>query len=115
VAKKKGGTSKVDMVRDAIAKLGWDVPIEAYSEYITKTYNVEMSKAHISQTKSTERRKQGVKGKRRRRRRAAAKEEVPSGNAKVADILTFLDTVREWQEKIGAETVREVVRSALKK
>ena len=85
------------------------------SEYIKKTYNTEMSKAHISQTKSTERRRQGVKGKRRRRRRGAAKEEVPTGNATVADILSFLDTVREWQEKIGADTVREVVRNALKK
>ena len=34
MAKKSGGMSKVAMVRDAIAKLGWDVKVEEYHQYI---------------------------------------------------------------------------------
>src|SRR6476620_187546 len=104
MAKKDSGkTSKADMVRDAIAKLGWAAGIDEYQAYINDTYKVEMSKPHISPTKSNERKRQGVRG--RRRRRAAAGAEtmaVAAGSAKVADILSFIETVREWEAKIGA-------------
>src|SRR5436305_15140016 len=92
-------TSKADMVRAAIEKLGWTAGIDEYQTYIKQTYGVEMSKPHISQTKSNERKRQGVRGRRRRRGRrpAGAGGAVAAGSAKVADILSFVDTVRQWE------------------
>jgi hypothetical protein len=129
MAKKDGKTSKADMVRDAIAKLGWAVPIEDYHKFILETYGADMSKAHISQTKSNERKRQGVRGPRRGKRgrppgsgkkqlaAAAAANEATAvtGAASVADILAFVDTLREFETKLGAASVREVIRTVLKK
>jgi hypothetical protein len=105
------------MVRDAIAKLGFDAGPTAFQEYIKQTYNVEMSKAHISQTTSAERKRQGVRGRRRRRggRRAAGEASAVAGNAKVSDILSFVDAVRQWEAKIGAQGIRDVVKTVLRK
>jgi hypothetical protein len=116
---KKKGLSKVDMVRDAIVKLGWEASTADYAKYIKATHNTEMSLAHISQTKSTERRRQGVRGKRRRRGRPSKAEAAATVHvapaATVADIVSFLTTIREWEAKIGADTVREIVKNAQKK
>ena len=116
--KSAGVTSKADMVRDAIAKLGWNAGPTAFHDYIKQTYNVDMSKAHISQTTSSERKRQGVPGRRRRRkggRRGAVEGATFDGNAKVSDILSFVETVRQWETKIGAQGVREVVKNVLRK
>ena len=111
-------TSKADMVRDAIEKLGWAAGIDEYQAYVKQTYGVEMSKPHISQTKSNERKRQGVRGRRKRRGRPAAgagTAVAAAGSAKVADILSFVETVREWEAKIGAAGIREVVKNVLRK
>jgi hypothetical protein len=115
--KDTGKTSKADMVRDAIAKLGWGAGIDEYQTYIKDAYKVEMSKPHISQTKSNERKRQGVRGRRRRGRAAAGAGTAvaAAGSAKVADILSFVETVREWEAKIGAAGIREVVKNVLRK
>ena len=115
--KAAAGTSKADMVRDAIAKLGFDAGPTAMQEYIKQTYNHEMSKAHISQTTSAERKRQGVRGRRGRRRGRRAAEGGATGGAgaaRVADILSFVETVRQWEAKIGADGVRAVVKKVLK-
>jgi hypothetical protein len=112
-----GKTSKADMVRDAIEKLGWAAGINEYQGYIKDKFGVEMSKPHISQTKSNERKRQGVRGRRRRKGRgaAAAGTAVAAGSAKVADILSFVETVRQREAKIGAAGIREVVKTVLRK
>lgn len=125
MAKKDGSVSKADMVRDAIKKLGWAASVDAYHAYILETYKADMSKAHISQTKSNERKRQGVRGPRRGGRRGrppgSGKKQMAeatfagAGAASVADILAFVDTVREWESKLGAASIREVVKTVLKK
>src|SRR5690349_13769937 len=119
MAKKDNGkTSKADMVRDAITKFGWGAGIDEYQAYIKETYKIEMSKPHISQTKSNERKRQGVRGRRKRRGRTTAGAgtmAVAVGSAKVADIFSFVETVREWEAKIGAVGIREVVKNVLRK
>jgi hypothetical protein len=112
--KDTGKTSKADMVRDAIDRLGWKAGINEYHDYIKQTYGVEMSKPHISQTKSNERKRRGVRGRGRRRGATTATAGATAG-AKVSDILSFVDTVRQWESKIGADGVREVVRTVLRK
>lgn len=114
MAKKDETTSKVDMVRDAIAKLGWDAGIDEYQKFIKDTFGVEMSKPHISQTKSNEKKRQGIRRRRRRRGAGAAPAGAPE-NARLTDILAFVSTVQQWEQKIGAASVREVVRTVLKK
>jgi hypothetical protein len=117
MARKSKGTSKVDMVRDAIGKIGWSAGIEEYQKYIKDAYGVDMSKPHISQTKSNERKRQGVRGRRRRKPgRPPGVEAAPTtGNAKLSDILSFVSAVQDWQAKIGAKNVREVVKSVVGK
>jgi len=118
MAKKKDGMSKVEMVRDALANLGWDVGAAAYQEYIKATYNVEMTKPHISQTKSAEKRKQGIPKRRkvgRPRKDATATVVSATAPVSVVDLLTFVDAVREWEQKIGAASIRDVVKAVLKK
>jgi hypothetical protein len=118
MAKKDESKSKVDMVRDAIAKLGWDAGIEEYQKFVKDTFGVEMSKPHISQTKSNEKRRQGIRTRRRRRRRGAEPATATAGaagNARLTDILNFVSAVQQWEQKIGAASVREVVRTVLKK
>src|SRR5688572_30631330 len=108
MAKKDQPTSKVNMVREAIAKLGWDADIDAYQKHIKDAYGVEMSKAHISQTKSNEKKRQGIRTRRRRRRgagRAAALAAPGAGNAKLSDILAFVSAVQQWEQRIGAKSV----------
>lgn len=111
--KDTGKTSKADMVRNAIDKLGWKAPIEQYQAYIKNAYGVEMSKPHISQTKSNERKRRGVRG--RRRKSSAGAGTAAPGSASVADILSFVETVREWESRIGAVGIREVVKNVLRK
>src|SRR5947209_4286921 len=108
-----GKTTKTDMVRAAIEKLGWAAGIDEYQGFIKETFGVEMSKPHISQTKSNERKRQGVRGRRRRQRGAEGDGEAVAapGAAKVADILSFVEAVREWEAKIGADGIREVVKT----
>jgi hypothetical protein len=108
-------TSKADMVRDAIEKLGWAAGISEYQDYVKQKYGVEMSKPHISQTKSNERKRQGVRGRRRRRGAGDADTAAVAGGAKVSDILSFVQTVRDWEARIGAEGIREVVKNVLRK
>ena len=119
MAKKGEAKSKVDMVRDAIAKLGWNAGIEEYQKFIKDTFSVDMSKPHISQTKSNEKKRQGIRTRRRRRGRGRA-EGAPAGgggaaSARLTDILNFVSTVQQWEQKIGAKSVREVVRTVLRK
>ncbi|HEX3151452.1 MAG TPA: hypothetical protein VHR66_25465 [Gemmataceae bacterium] len=126
MAKRDGKASKADMVRDAIAKLGWAKGIDEYAAYIKETYGAEMTKAHISQTKSNERKRQGVRGPKRGRRgrppgsgkkqmAAVAAVNGATAAATVADILAFVDTLRDFETKLGAASIREVIKTVLKK
>jgi len=117
MAKKDKGLSKVDMVRDAIGKLGWSAGIDEYQKYIKDTFGAEMSRPHISQTKSNERKKQGVRGRRRRKRGrpVGSGETQAASSAKLSDILSFVSAVKDWEQKIGAKTVRVVVKSVVGK
>jgi hypothetical protein len=112
MARKGAGMTKVDMVRDAIDNLGWSAKPDKYVEYIKNKFKVEMTKAHISQTKSAERKRRGVRG-RTRGKAAAAVATAPA--ASVSDILAFVETVRKWQEKIGPKGIRDVVNNVLGK
>jgi len=117
MAKKDKGTSKVDMVRDAIGKLGWSAGIEEYQKYIKNTFGADMSKPHISQTKSNERKRQGVRGRGRRRRGrpAGTGEPAMAPTAQLTDILSFVNEVQQWEKKLGAKTIRKVVDRVLTK
>jgi len=117
MAKKKDGMTKVEMVRDALANLGWDVGAGAYQEYIKATYNVEMTKPHISQTKSAEKRRQGIRKRRKvgRPRKDASVVAGISASINVIDLISFVETVKEWEQKIGAASIRDVVKAVLKK
>jgi ribosomal protein L19E len=122
MAKKDSGMSKVAMVREAIAKIGWNTSTEDLRKYIKDNFATDMSIAHISQTKSTEKKRQGVSTKKRRKRgrppgstKAASAAAAAAGDAKISDILSFVAAVHEWQAKIGVANVKEVFKSVLKK
>jgi hypothetical protein len=108
----KKGIAKVDMVRDAIDHLGWSAKPDKYVEYIKSKYRVEMSKSHISQSKSAERKRRGVRG--RRKKETAEVAGKAASAASVTDILLFVEAVKKWEEKIGAKGIRDVVKNVLK-
>jgi hypothetical protein len=114
MARKSAGVSKVDMVREAIAKLGWSAPIEEYQAYIKSNFGVEMSKPHISQTKSNEKKRQGIRRRRRKGRAAVAAAGNSAEGARLTDILSFVATVQQWEQKIGAKNIRDVVKTVLR-
>jgi len=97
--------TKVEMVRDAIKVLGWKAKPTAIAEHIKSKFKVEMTKAHISQTKSAERRH-------RSERQKAVKAEVSP--SPVANILAFANVLTEFRSKLGDEAIRTVVRTVLK-
>ena len=67
-----GGTSKADMVRDAIAKLGWDAGHRRVSTSTSsRPTTSRCPRPHISQTKSNERKRRASAGRRRRGGRPA--------------------------------------------
>jgi hypothetical protein len=115
MARKSGRASKVDMVRDAIDNLGWSAKPDTYVEYIKNKFKVDMTKAHISQTKSAERKRRGVRGARKRRGTAEEPIAAKNGIASVSDILAFVEAVKSWEGKIGAQGIRDVVKNVLKK
>ena len=113
MARKSGKVTKVDMVRDAIDVLGWAAKGDEYVKFIKDKYKVEMSKAHISQTKTAERKRRGVRG--RKRKAAGTGAPAAASAASVSDILSFVEAVKTWEQKIGAAGIREVVKNVLKK
>src|SRR5262245_43740972 len=114
MAKKAQGMSKVDMVREAIDKVGWKAPIDEYQSFIKSNFGVEMSKPHISQTKSNEKKRQGIRRRRRKGRGAAAAAGASAAGPRLTDILSFVATVQEWEQKIGAKNIRDVVKTVLR-
>lgn len=120
MAKKGSNMSKVEMVRQAIAKLGWNTSTEELRKYVKDNFATDMSIAHISQTKSTEKKRQGISTRKRRKRgrppgSSKAVVSAAAGEAKISDILSFVAAVHEWQAKIGAANVKEVFKSVMKK
>jgi len=107
---KDKGVSKAEAVRLSIQANGWEAPLETHEEYIRNQFGIGMSRTQISQYKSTEKRRQG---KRRRRRRSAA-EMAAAGVERPApgrgdEILKFVSTVRQWEEKLGSKKLLAVI------
>ena len=115
MAKTNGGTTKVDMVRDAIDRLGWSAKLDKYVDYIKGKYKVEMSKAHISQTKTAERKRRGVRGRKKKAATSGADKNAVAKAASVSDILQCVEDLKNWQQKIGTAGIRDVVKNVLKK
>lgn len=120
MAKKTDGRSKVSMVEEAINKQGWDISVDEIFKYVKDTFGVEMTKAHISQTKSNLKKKHGVKVRRRKKNGAAAAVVAApvvatSAAANISDLIAFVSAVKDWEQKIGSDAVREVFKSIVKK
>ena len=120
MAKKSEGMTKVAMVEEAITKLGWDASTADLAAYVKSNHGAVMSVAHIAQTKSNLRKKHGVKPKRRRGKgkgkAAAAPVAAASAgtSANMHDIVAFVSAVKDWEQKLGAKSVRDIVKHVLK-
>ena len=119
MAKKTDGRSKVSMVEEAINKQGWDISVDEIFKYVKDTFGVEMTKAHISQTKSNLKKKHGVKVRRRKKSGIApavvAAPAATGSAANIGDLIAFVSAVKDWEQKIGSDAVREVFKSIVKK
>jgi hypothetical protein len=111
---------KVDMMRAAFDKFGIDGDLDEIQKYIKDTYGEELSKPHISQTKTSERKRLGMKGKRRRRGRpslaetAAASNEMAGGNTlDIAEVLALFADIQRYKDKLGSKNVQKIVTKAL--
>jgi hypothetical protein len=118
-----GETSKADMVRSALEAKGWDQPIGDYHSYIKETFGEDMSKQHISQQISNERKKQG-KAPKRRGRKKGSKNKV-KGAAVVAtttesvdlnleNVFAFVAELNKWETKLGSNVLKQALKMKLK-
>lgn len=110
---------KVEMMREAFEKFGLDGDLDAIQNYIKETYGEELSKPHISQTKTSERKRLGLKGKRRRKGAKAATAETTaadvgvSNSLDITDVLALFAEIQRYKDKLGAKNVQKVVTKAL--
>jgi hypothetical protein len=126
MAKKTEGPSKADMVRDAVSQLGWDKTVADYHAYILSTYSVDMTKPHISQQLSNERKKNGKGPKRRGRKKGsknktsggetapAAAVAATSGSVSIADLFEFIGVLSKWEAKLGAAAIKDALKHIAK-
>lgn len=103
---------KVDMMRDAFAKLGKSATIADVQKYVLDTYGVELTKAHISQTRSSEKR-----GKKKRGRKPKSEGTVVvadgSDSLEITDVLALFAEIQRYKGILGAKNVQKVVSKAL--
>lgn len=107
---------KVDMMRDAFATLGMDAELSAIQSYIKDKYGEDLTKAHISQTKTSERKKAGgTTGKRGRKPKGevVVSSAATEATLDIADVLALFAEIQRYKEKIGAKNVQKVVAKAL--
>lgn len=118
---RKGEKSKTAMILETLELLGWEAENEAILEHISKTYGVEITKSHLSQTKSVLRRKGKKKpGKRGRPRKgskpiaAKAAKASLSGTPSFDDLLTLLNSLSKLKETYGEDHLQKAVKAVLK-
>ncbi len=109
---------KVEMMRAAFEKYGIDGDLDEIQEFIKTTYGEVITKPHISQTKTSERKRLGIKGKRRRGRpslaETAASTQMATGNTlDIAEVLALFADIQRYKDKLGSKNVLKVVNKAL--
>lgn len=109
MAKKAGGVSKADMVRNALEVKGWTAKPGVYQEYILSEFKTELPLSTISQYKSAERRKLGKKPA-RRRGEAAVAEAGGDISGDIDGVIAFITTVQNWEKKIGSKNIKKIVK-----
>ena len=103
--------TKADALRQSLEVNGWEAPLEKHEEYLREHFGVIMTRMQISQYKSAERRRLG---KRRRRRRRSSEEVAAEPTERASfgrgdDIVKFVSTVRQWEEKLGSKKLLAVL------
>lgn len=106
MARAEGKVNKMAVVREAFAKYGIKTKPVKMMEILKAEYNVDMSTTQISTYKSIiKKSRKGPKGK---RGAEGAEEKAPKASGKRPDVLLqFLSSVRDYEGKLGAETVKE--------
>jgi hypothetical protein len=96
------------MVREALEKEGWKAKPDVYREYIFKTFGKDVPKNQISQYKSAEKRKKGMK---RRGKISSASTQGPEANNHddVDEIIEFIADLQHWESRLGAARIKQIV------
>jgi hypothetical protein len=105
-------TNKMEAVRQAMGKLGYEASPLEIQKFIKDSFNVDMSANMISSYKSTLRNKAGLAGRRKKRGRPRKVD-----TAAAAPVTAFHDavpwkdlrTIKDIAGRIGKKNLRELV------
>jgi len=106
--------SKAEALRWSLEANGWDAPLDTHEQFLKSQYGITMSRMQISQYKSAEARRQGKRRRRRRKTSAAADDTGRPQTPRDKDLLTFVSTVRQWEDKLGSKKLLEVINALYK-
>jgi hypothetical protein len=104
-------SNKMEAVRQAMSKLGYDASPLEIQKFIKDSFDVDMSANMISSYKSTLRNKAGMAGRRRRRGRPRKIDSAVPVSAAFPDAVPLKDlrTIRDIAGRIGKKGLRELV------
>ena len=117
----KGGITKMEAVRQALGKLGKDASRPEIQKFVKDTYGLQMTLDHISNCKGELRKKKGPAktaasqqpAKAAVSQQPAAQKHEPkkpaSGTKGHAIGLKDIDTVKDLVERVGAESLRQLI------
>jgi hypothetical protein len=113
MGKKKadGKPSNMSLVREAVEKLGLDAKPEAIRQEILASHNIDVPTGLISTYKSIFKREKNKVPKKAK----AASASSPKAS-KISDdaVLEFIATVRNFESKVGAEKILQVMNALYK-
>ncbi|MEZ6140529.1 MAG: hypothetical protein R3B84_08155 [Zavarzinella sp.] len=111
----EGTVSKTQMVRQALDELGKGAKPKSIQEFVKERHQTDITTMHISQIKSHLKKHGKLKppraGKTTASAAPAAVVDEETGSAKTADIVKFIRTLEEWQEKLGTSELNTVIKS----
>jgi hypothetical protein len=109
MAKNKGGMTKKEAVRQAMAHLGPDAKPTQLRGYVKDTFGIDMTLGHVSVTKRDIRNEAAGKKPRGQRSVARQVQPTPPTRASPGIGLDDIEAVKGLLERVGASSLRRLI------
>jgi hypothetical protein len=109
MAKNKGGMTKVEAVRQALAELGPDAKPKQLQGYVKDTFGIDMTLGHVSVTKRQILKKAAGKKPRAQRSVARKVQPTPVTQASPGIGLADIEAVKGLLERVGAVSLHKLI------
>jgi hypothetical protein len=104
------GTSKLDAMRQAVAKLGKDAPLADLLTFIKQTFGITLERGLAYNYKSLVSNPTAAKPKGKKPGRKPGKKAAANGRNAVAITLEDIQAVKALADRIGAEKVAQLAK-----